>query len=140
MTLEDLLKREEGFIPYCYQDSLGYWTIGYGKLIDRRGGGITEEEALYLLRNEVTKKSEELRKAIPWISKLNEDRRTILQAMAFQLGVAGLLAFRKTLEAVKSGDFEMAAKGMRGSKWATQTPGRAERMARGMEKGTLDVL
>ena len=139
MTLEDLLKREEGFTPYCYLDHLGYQTIGYGKLIDRRGGGITEEEALYLLRNEVTENAEALRKAIPWISKLNEDRRTILQAMAFQLGVSGLLAFRKTLEAVKSGDYVMAAKGMRGSKWATQTPGRAERMAKGMESGTLDV-
>lgn len=138
MTLEELLVREEGFIPHAYQDHLGFWTIGYGTLIDkRRGGGITKEEGMYLLRNEVARKYEELRAKIPWISKLDETRRTILQAMAFQMGVDGLLAFRRTLQAVKAGDYSIAAKGMRASKWAQQTPGRAERMAKGMETGEL---
>jgi lysozyme len=137
MTLEDLLIREEGFNPCAYLDSEGYWTIGYGKLIDKRGGGITKDEGLYLLRNEVAQQYEELKDAIPWITQLDEARRTILQAMAFQLGIAGLLSFRKTLLAVKTGDYALAAKGMRGSKWAQQTPGRAERMAKAMESGEL---
>lgn len=139
MTLEELLKREEGFIPHAYQDHLGYWTIGYGKLIDKRkGGGITKEEGMYLLRNEVARQYEEIVDAIPWIAQLDENRRTILQAMAFQMGVAGLLSFRKTLQAVRTGDYALAAKGIRGSKWAQQTPGRAERMAKAMETGELE--
>lgn len=138
MTLEELLIREEGFIPHAYQDHLGFWTIGFGKLIDKRGGGITEEEGMYLLRNEVAKQYEAIKSEIPWISKLDEPRRTILQAMAFQMGVAGLLAFRKTLQAVKVGDYVTAAKGIRASKWAQQTPGRAERMAKAMESGSLE--
>ncbi len=137
MTLEDLLMREEGFVPYAYRDSLGYWTIGYGKLIDKQGGGITEDEGLYLLRNEVERQFKALRNSIPWIEQLDETRKTVLQAMAFQLGVAGLLSFKKTLAAVQTGDYAMAAKGMRGSKWAQQTPGRAERMAKAMESGEL---
>ena len=137
--LEKLLVREEGFIPHAYQDHLGFWTIGYGKLIDRRGGGITKEEGMYLLQNEVEKQFDELKKAIPWIIKLDQVRKTILQAMAFQMGVSGLLAFRKTLSAVESGDYALAAKGMRASKWAQQTPGRAERMAKAMESGILEV-
>jgi lysozyme len=138
MTLEELLIREEGFIPHAYQDHLGFWTIGYGKLIDKRkGGSITKEEGLYLLRNEVNAQYEAIRDEIPWIAKLDETRRTILQAMAFQMGVAGLLSFRKTLQAVKTGDYALAAKGIRASLWAQQTPGRAERMAKAMETGEL---
>jgi hypothetical protein len=34
---------------------------------------------------------------------------------------------------MQRGDYYMAAHGMRASKWYTQTPGRAERMAKQME-------
>ena len=50
------LSRDEGTVLQAYQDSLGYWTIGTGRLIDkRRGGGITKAEADYLLANDVQK-------------------------------------------------------------------------------------
>lgn len=138
MDLEQLLIKEEGFLPHAYQDHLGYWTIGYGKLIDeRKGGGITKEEALYLLRNEIKTKTTELEHAIPWLSGLDAIRRTVLIAMAFQMGVQGVLGFKNTLAAIQAGDFEKAARGIRGSKWAQQTPGRAERMARAIETGEL---
>ena len=40
------LKRHEGLRLHAYADSLGYTTIGYGRMIDKRkGGGITEREA-----------------------------------------------------------------------------------------------
>jgi lysozyme len=135
--LEKLLIKEEGFIPHAYQDHLGFWTIGYGKLIDKRGGGITKEEGIYLLRTEIEQQLDQIRKALPWFDRLDNVRKVILQAMAFQMGLSGLLAFRKTLAAVESGDYALAAKGMRASKWAQQTPGRAERMAKAMETGEL---
>lgn len=34
--LKKQLIRDEGDVPYAYQDSLGYWTIGAGFLIDKR--------------------------------------------------------------------------------------------------------
>lgn len=138
MTLEELLIREEGFVPHAYQDHLGYWTIGYGTLIDKRkGGGITKEQGLALLRDELKRRRAQLVDAIPWLVTLDPVRQIVLEAMAYQLGIAGLLSFRKTLAAVKSRDYQLAAKGMRASKWAQQTPGRAERMARAMESGEL---
>ena len=33
------LKRDEGWVPHAYKDSLGFWTIGYGFLIDEKRGG-----------------------------------------------------------------------------------------------------
>ena len=48
------IKRHEGFVSNAYKDSLGYLTIGYGRLIDKsKGGGISETEAEYLLANDV---------------------------------------------------------------------------------------
>jgi lysozyme len=136
MDIVDLLAREEGFVPHAYQDHLGYYTIGHGILIDkRRGGGITEEESKYLLRRRVRKYDAQLDERIPWWRDLNKTRRTVLQSMAYQMGVDGLLRFRNTLAAVKRGDYARAAKGMRASLWARQTPGRAERHARAMERG-----
>jgi lysozyme len=55
--------------------------------------------------------------------------------MAFQIGVEGLLRFRRTLAAMQSHDYAGAAAGMRASLWARQTPARAERLARVMESG-----
>lgn len=136
--IEELLKKEEGWIPHAYQDHLGYWTIGYGKLIDKRkGGGITKEEGEYLLRNEIARKSEELFEALPWAKLLDEVRQTVLIAMAFQMGVEGILGFRNTMHALMTGDWTKAAAGIRGSLWARQTPARAERMARAIETGEL---
>ncbi len=138
MTVEELLIKEEGFSSHVYRDHLGYLTIGIGRLIDeRKGGGITKAEALYLLRNDIKKRKLELDHWIPWWETLNSTRRAVLLSMSFQMGVDGLLGFKNTLKAVKKGDWKKAANGMRSSRWARQTPGRAERMSKAMESGAF---
>ena len=136
MTIEELLLKEEDFVKHAYKDHLGYWTIGIGRLIDKRkGGGISFEEAQYLLCNDVEDKEEELDHRLPWWRELNEARRTVILAMAFQMGVSGLLKFKATLRAIRSQDWETAGRGMRSSLWYRQTTARAERMAKVMEAG-----
>src|SRR3546814_14026178 len=55
------LNREEGRIPHAYQDSLGYWTIGVGRLIDKRKGGrLTNVEIDMLLANDIADKIAEI--------------------------------------------------------------------------------
>lgn len=57
------LRRDEGEVLSAYQDHLGYWTIGVGRLIDKRkGGGLTSEESDYLLGNDIDKRDKELQK------------------------------------------------------------------------------
>lgn len=136
MNLAHLLEAEEGRVPHAYQDHLGYWTIGVGRLIDKRkGGGLRDEEIDYLLANDIKHKTAEVVKALPWTSQLNEARQAVLIGMAFQLGTEGLLAFKNTLAKIQAGDFGGAAVNMLQSKWATQTPERAQRMAKQMETG-----
>ena len=127
---------DEGFIDHAYQDLLGYWTIGFGRLIDaRRGGGISRAEAEMLLDNDIAAKTAELRAALPWIDQLDEPRREVLINMAFNLGVPGLLGFKLTLRYVREGDYDLAAREMLASKWLAQVGERAVRLARQMATG-----
>lgn len=131
-----LLRGEEGEKLYEYKDHLGYSTIGVGRLIDKRkNGGITSEESAYLLGNDIQKRLTDLDLKLPWIKRLDDARRGVLLSMAFQMGVDGLLAFKNTLEMVRTGRYADAANGMLNSLWARQTPQRAQRHAVQMRTG-----
>jgi len=131
-----MLEAEEGRVAHAYTDSEGWLTIGVGRLIDRRKGGrLTDREIDYLLDNDIAEKTAEVLKALPWIMQLDEARRAVLLGMAFQMGTAGLLGFRNTLELVRTGNYRAAGRGMLQSRWAEQTPKRAQRMAQQMETG-----
>lgn len=131
------LRRDEGQRPLAYQDHLGYWTIGVGRLIDSRkpGAGLRPDEIDYLLRNDITDRVAALQEALPWFDALDEARQGVLINMAFQMGTAGLLAFRQTLAMVRDGKYAEAADQMLKSKWAEQTPGRAKRLSEQMKTG-----
>lgn len=135
--LTEQLRRDEGVKPAAYQDHLGYWTIGVGRLIDSRkpGAGLRPDEIDYLLRNDIHDRVYALKNALPWLGRLNDARRGALVNMAFQLGTAGLLGFKSTLALVERGQYAEAAEQMLKSKWATQTPARAKRLAEQMMTG-----
>lgn len=130
------LRRDEGVIPHGYYDSLGYLTIGVGRLIDKRKGGkLSDDEIDYLLNNDIDRKLVELEAEIPWIFELDEVRQRALANMAFQLGVLGLKGFVTTLGLIKERKFNEAAVQMLKSAWAQQTPNRAKRMAKMIDLG-----
>lgn len=134
--ISDQLRRDEGMRLSAYQDHLGFWTIGIGRLIDsRKGGGITDAEAEYLLQNDIKKVQDQVFKSLPWAASLTEARQGVLLNMAFQLGIAGLLKFKNTLAYVEKGMFMAAANEMLKSAWAEQTPARAARLSRQMMTG-----
>ena len=135
--IERLLLRDEGYRRSAYTDSLGFWTVGVGRCVDaRKGGGISQSEAFLLLRNDLGTKSAALDAAIPWWKGLDPVRRAVLLSMAFQMGAAGLLGFRNTLKAVREARWDDAAALMLTSKWATQVPLRASRLADAMRTGS----
>lgn len=130
MTLEEMLRVHEGFVGHAYRDHLGYWTIGIGRLIDqRRGGGITEEEARYLLRNDLERIRGELHDRVGWLGSLSDVRRAAVLDMAFNLGVDGLLGFRRMLAALEARDYQRAADEALDSLWARQVGMRARDIA-----------
>lgn len=130
------LRRDEGEVLTVYNDSLGFATIGVGRLVDKRkGGGITVEESAYLLNNDIERKTAEVIKAMPWAARLDDARRGVLVNMAFQMGTAGLLGFKNTLAMVERGDYAGASVGMLNSLWGRQTPARAKRLSVQMAQG-----
>jgi lysozyme len=131
-----LLKLHEGCVDHAYQDSLGFWTIGVGHLIDvRKGGSIPPHIIDGLLSWDVEEKKRGLFLRIPWAAKLDFTRQCVLVDMAFNLGVDGLMLFRNMLTHVQCGRYEAAAEAMLDSKWATQVKTRAVRLAKMMETG-----
>jgi lysozyme len=131
------LRGDEGVKAQAYQDHLGFWTIGVGRLIDARkpGSGLRTHEIDYLLRNDIDDRIEALTRRLPWFQNLDTARQGVLLNMSFQLGVDGLLGFKNTLAMVERGEYASAARNMLLSKWADQTPDRAKRMAEQMRSG-----
>lgn len=134
--LDDLrtqLRRDEGTVLHVYNDSLGIPTIGIGRNL--RDKGISQEEADYMLDNDIADVQRELAASIPWITRLDDARCGVLLNMAFNMGTHGLLQFKQTLAYVAEGDYDMAARQMLASKWATQVGARATRLSTQMSTG-----
>ena len=130
------LRVDESEVLHAYQDSLGFWTLGVGRLIDsRKGGGITKEESAYLLDNDIIKVEADLDLFIPWWRSLSENRQLVIANMCFNMGIKTLLTFKNTIKAMAEGHYDAAADGMRESVWARQVGNRATRLIRLMEEG-----
>lgn len=121
--LKEQLVRHEGLRLTVYDCPAGYKTIGVGRNLE--GKGITEEEALYLLENDINYFTEQLRDNLDWFDDIPEEKQQILVNMAFNLGVAGLMNFKNMLSAVEEGRWSDASTEMLDSKWADQVGTRA---------------
>ena len=136
------LERDERYVKHAYQDSLGYWTIGIGRLIDKRmGGGVSREEALYLKRNDIARFKAELDRAAPWWRQLDAVRQRAVLNMTFNLGSGWITpghakAWPNTVALLKAGKYVEAANAIRANKvWVGQVGDRALRIAKQIETG-----
>lgn len=124
---ERLIKQlilHEGNSPYAYEDSLGYLSVGIGRCIDKRiKKGLSEEEQLYLVRNDIKECLQWLSK-YQWFNELDEIRKEFFIELGFNLGESRLLTFKKMIAAVEKKDFITASKELINSKWASQVKDR----------------
>jgi lysozyme len=90
---------------------------------------------MLLLDNDIQQCMRECRDNIRGFDELSEARQIVLVDMCFNLGMAGLMKFRKMLRAVELGTFHLAADEMMASKWASQVGRRAESLAGMMREG-----
>lgn len=134
-VVSEELKKEEGFKSTVYKCSSGKHTIGFGRNLDDRG--ITLDEANDLLRNDICRCDAELSQNIPNYSKLNGPRQYVIISMCYNLGLSGVIKFKKMWQAINEGDFAKASLEMLDSKWAEQVGPRARKLARIMETGEM---
>ena len=131
---KDQLLKHEGLRLKPYRCSAGKLTIGVGRNLEDRG--ITKDEALMMLDNDIRQCEEQLISRIGSVYKgLDEVRKSVLINMCFNLGIGGLLEFKNTLAFISSEDWERAANNMLVSKWAKQVGRRAIELAEMMRKG-----
>lgn len=127
--VEDL-KHDEGWEPYPYRDTEGYLTIGYGFLVDpNKPPGMPRSIGEIWLTHNVDQLYRAVRLSLPWFDSAPEPVQRALCNMAYQLGVSGLLGFKKTLLLIERGRYYEAADEALDSLWAKQTPNRARRVA-----------
>jgi lysozyme len=130
---EMMLIRHEGMELKPYTCTAGKLTIGVGRNIEDMG--ITEDEAIYMLRNDVAKYAAELASAKPVVKALDDVRYYVLLNMAFNLGISRLLKFEKMWQAIEDNRFVDAALEMQDSRWCDQVKGRCKELAELMENG-----
>lgn len=134
----DMIKRHEGWRDSAYWDLTGasvtaderrgHVTIGYGFRLDRPGA-LPEDIADEWLRKIVMAIDEELEKRIKFYRRLHPKAKAVLLDMAYNMGVAGLLKFSKTLGELRRGNYAAAASEMLDSRWASQVGRRARENA-----------
>ncbi|NNF96997.1 MAG: glycoside hydrolase family protein [Halobacteria archaeon] len=124
--LKVMLLRHEGYNQMPYKCSAGKLTIGVGRNLTDKGLSMDEVEILF--ENDLSEVLKELNK-LDWFCRLDETRQMPIADMAFQMGVSGLLKFRKMIGHLERGWFEKAAKEVLNSKYARQTPIRAEEIS-----------
>lgn len=131
-SLKNQLIRQEGLRLKPYKCTANKTTIGVGRNLDDIG--ISEDEAMLLLENDIKKIKEQAEK-LPWFLKLNEARQNVVLNMIFNLGISGFLKFKETIHYLESGQYDQVAIEMLESKWADQVGSRAKELSKIMFDG-----
>jgi lysozyme len=130
------VKEHEGFSSSVMQDSLGYWTIGFGCCVDKRKScGLTEEQASYILNSQLSDAELEL-SHLPWFLLLDIVRQDVLIELCFNIGLDGVLEFKQMIASLENKDYSAASMHLLNSLWAKQVKsGRADNMASRLKDG-----
>lgn len=127
LRLVDQLKVHEGFRGRPYRDSRGVLTIGYGRNLDARPLG--EDECSYLLERDLAQYDHDLKRQWPGYKQLDTVRQAAVLHMAYNLGVQGLMGFRRMRAALDRQMWELACDEAMDSRWANQVGRRARELA-----------
>ncbi|MEA1922782.1 MAG: sulfate adenylyltransferase subunit CysN [Pseudomonadota bacterium] len=138
IVAEQLIEHE-GLKLKPYRCPAGQLTIGVGRNLEERG--ITEEEALYLLNNDISECIEDLQNIFVDTDADSEEFETLPEAvqrvlvdMRFNLGTTAFRSCKKMIEAIKEKNFAQAALEMQESKWFKQVGSRGKTLVAMMEK------
>ena len=133
--LKDSVKQHEGYRNKVYLDTLGKRTVGVGHLCVE---DFWEDDKEYEEKFLMTILEHDLQTAIKGAKELMEDHgcvdideqaEEILIEMVFQLGKTGVSKFKNMWKALSGLEYSAAADQMLDSRWAKQTPNRAQSMA-----------
>lgn len=160
-SIQEQLILHEGISLKPYKCSAGKWTIGVGRNLEDTGlyefekmqilgtyeltrqevidilqvRGLTQEEALYMLDNDIRVIKAELEDGYRWFNFLNEVRQKVIIDMRFNLGSAGFAGFKNMIRQLELENYQRAAEEMKNSRWYLQVKTRADRLVKMMSTG-----
>ena len=122
MSLQQRLEQAEGRVKFAYQDSLGYWTIGIGRLVDKRkGGGLSDDEIDYLLANDIKKRTLECKQLFRDFDSFPQSIQEALIEMMFNIGFSNISSYHTFISQVNAKDWKGVQANIRSwNKWITQ--------------------
>ena len=138
MNMDRLLasvKKHEGYRNKVYLDALGKRTVGVGHLCVE---DFWEDDKEYEEKFLMTILEHDLQSAIKGAKELmsengcndiDEIAEELIIEMVFQLGKTGVSKFRNMWKHLSALEYSMAASEMLDSRWAKQTPNRAQAMS-----------
>lgn len=126
MLIDDI-KQEEGFKGTVYKCTEGFDTIGYGTRLP-----LSEKEAEMILEYRLNILKGNLSGSL-YMLDIDKKAWDILYNMVYQMGVKGVLNFKNMIKALEVKDYKRAGDEMLDSKWAKQTPARANRLSKAMK-------
>ena len=136
MNMDRLLasvKKHEGYRNKVYLDTLGKRTVGVGHLCVE---DFWEDDKEYEEKFLMTILEHDLETAIKGAERLcsncpdiDDLAKEIIIEMVFQLGETGVSKFKNMWKALSALEYSTAASEMLDSRWAKQTPNRAQAMS-----------
>lgn len=133
MSIQNELRRDEGYRVWPYKDSRGLLTWGIGHNLDASPlcpsaaaslATAIQEQFDYDLANTIRELSH-----YTWYSGLNEARQAACQNMMFNLGAATFAAFVRFIEYMATGQYTAASVELSNSLAAKQDVIRYQRLA-----------
>lgn len=141
-SLEDRIKRHEGFCSVPKPDSKGMFEIGYGHDLTLNQAQeytdpISVDDANDLLCADIAYFKGQLADHLPWVMDIPSPVPDIIIEMLYQMGLKGVLGFHDMLIALRQTppDLIKAASAMLASEWYKETPSRCSELAKLMRDG-----
>lgn len=147
MTQREFTEGNEGKRYKVYKCTAGARSIGIGHNIDSHGlpkdieaylqknGKILDEHIDRLYFIDEANAVSDCKKLFPDFKNFSHNRKVALMDFLFQLGFKKASEFVHSIAAINRGHWEDAAARMMESRWAKQTPKRAERVTELIEVG-----
>ena len=126
--LIEQIKKHEGFRSRVYKCSAGFDTIGYGFAI--KDLVLDEDIAEQILIRKLYDLTCKIQDRFRWFDDQPREAQDVIINMCYQLGVTGFSRFKKTIYLLEHKVYKKACYEMLESKWALQTPNRAEELSK----------
>ena len=129
MKLKEFIIKHEGLSLKPYHCPAGKLTIGVGRNIE--DNGISEEEAMIMLENDIQRSISDLYKvfSMETFDKFPAKTKMALIDMIFNLGYPRFIKFKKMIKALKDFDYEKASIEAVNSLWCKQVGSRCKEVS-----------